>query len=152
MPCDFILPLNSHYDVDGQHRVLVANCLAQTQALMHGKTEGEVLEELAELPGDTLDMLLPQKLFPGNQPSNTIALDRVTPHSLGMLMAIYEHKVFVQGVIWGINSFDQWGVEYGKQLARAILPQLGAQAEIGDSHDCSTRGLIAHFKARQPQG
>lgn len=152
VPCDFILPLNSHYDVDGQHRVLVANCLAQTQALMHGKTEGEVLEELAALPGDTLDMLLPQKLFPGNQPSNTIALDRVTPHSLGMLMAMYEHKVFVQGVIWGINSFDQWGVEYGKQLARAILPQLGAQAEIGDSHDCSTRGLIAHFKARQPQG
>jgi glucose-6-phosphate isomerase len=148
VPCDFILPMNSHYDVDGQHQVLVANCLAQTQALMHGKTESEVLAELSDLPGDTLDMLLPQKLFPGNQPSNTLAIDSVTPHSLGMLMAMYEHKVFVQGVVWGINSFDQWGVEYGKQLAQAILPQLGSGTGAGPAHDCSTRGLIEHFRAR----
>jgi glucose-6-phosphate isomerase len=148
VPCDFILPLNSHYDVDGQHHVLVANCLAQTQALMHGKTESEVFAELAGLPGDTLDMLLPQKLFPGNQPSNTIALDSITPYSLGMLLAMYEHKVFVQGVIWGVNSFDQWGVEYGKQLAQVILPQLRS-GEVADvQHDCSTRGLIEHFKSR----
>jgi glucose-6-phosphate isomerase len=148
VPCDFILPMNSHYAVDGQHRVLVANCLAQTQALMHGKTEGEVLAELPQLPGDVLDMLLPQKLFPGNQPSNTIVLDQVTPHSLGMLIAMYEHKVFVQGVIWGVNSFDQWGVEYGKQLASRILPQLAPGGDDPGGHDCSTNGLIRHFLRR----
>jgi len=147
VPCDFLLPLNSHYPIDGQHRVLVANCLAQAEALMHGKTEGEVLSELAHLPGDVLDMLLPQKLFPGNQPSNLIAVDQVTPYTLGMLMAMYEHKVFVQGVIWGINSFDQWGVEYGKQLARRIEPELATGVATG-AHDCSTAGLIEHFRRR----
>jgi len=148
VPCDFIVPMNSHYPIDGQHNVLVANCLAQTQALMHGKTETEVLAELAGLPGDELDVLLPQKLFPGNQPSNTIALDKVTPHSIGMLIAMYEHKVFVQGVIWGVNSFDQWGVEYGKQLASRILPQLETGDEKSMQHDCSTKGLIAHYRRR----
>jgi glucose-6-phosphate isomerase len=151
VPCDFLLPMNSHYPLGTQHQVLVANCLAQTEALMHGKNEAEVLSELSSLPGDVLDMLLPQKLFPGNQPSNTIAVDRVTPRTLGMLMAMYEHKVFVQGVIWGINSFDQWGVEYGKQLARRILPQLSG-AHPGPAHqDCSTDGLIAHFRSRHGQ-
>ena len=148
VPCDFIVPMNGHYQIDGQHQVLVANCLAQTQALMHGKTESEVLEELSDLPGDVLDMLLPQKLFPGNQPSNTIALDKVTPYTLGMLMAMYEHKVFVQGIIWGINSFDQWGVEYGKQLAKRILPQLSSSSSEAPRHDCSTNGLIDHFRSR----
>lgn len=148
VPCDFIVPMNTHSGLDDQHRVLVANCLAQTRALMRGKTESEVLAELDGLPGDTLDMLLPQKLFPGNQPSNTIALDRVTPHTVGMLVAMYEHKVFVQGAIWGINSFDQWGVEYGKQLAAKILPELDAAAQPSAGHDCSTNGLIAHFKSR----
>ncbi|OBU86748.1 glucose-6-phosphate isomerase [Chromobacterium subtsugae] len=147
VPCDFILPLNSHYPVANQHEVLVANCLAQTEALMRGKAEAEVMQELSHLSGEELDMLLPQKLFPGNQPSNTLALDRLTPYSMGMLMALYEHKVFVQGVIWGINSFDQWGVEYGKQLARRILPELsGAAAEL--SHDSSTNGLVKHFRER----
>ncbi|WP_047243343.1 glucose-6-phosphate isomerase [Chromobacterium subtsugae] len=147
VPCDFILPLNSYYPVANQHEVLVANCLAQTEALMRGKAEAEVMQELSHLSGEELDMLLPQKLFPGNQPSNTLALDRLTPYSMGMLMALYEHKVFVQGVIWGINSFDQWGVEYGKQLARRILPELsGAAAEL--SHDSSTNGLVKHFRER----
>ncbi|MBX9295584.1 glucose-6-phosphate isomerase [Chromobacterium piscinae] len=147
VPCDFILPLNSHYPLGNQHDVLVANCLAQTEALMRGKNEAEVMQELGHLSGEQLDMLLPQKLFPGNQPSNTLALDRVTPYSMGMLMALYEHKVFVQGVIWGINSFDQWGVEYGKQLARRILPELsGDTRALG--HDSSTNGLIRHYRER----
>ena len=115
---------------------------------MRGKSEAEAMRELAHLPGEQLDMLLPQKLFPGNQPSNTLALDAVTPRGVGMLLALYEHKVFVQGVIWGINSFDQWGVEYGKQLARRILPELGA-ADDALAHDSSTNGLIRHFKTRR---
>jgi glucose-6-phosphate isomerase len=138
--------MNSHYRVDQQHAVLVANCLAQTEALMRGKAEAEVMAELSDLPGDRLDMLLPQKLFPGNQPSNTLALDKLTPHALGMLMVLYEHKVFVQGVVWGINSFDQWGVEYGKQLAQRILPELSSEGTL--AHDSSTNGLIAHFRSR----
>ena len=146
VPCDFIVPMNSHYGLEQQHRVLVANCFAQSEALMRGKSEAEVMAELPDMPGEELDMLLPQKLFPGNQPSNTIALDKVTPHTLGMLLALYEHKVFVQGVIWGINSFDQWGVEYGKQLARRILPELDAAAAMPVTHDSSTRGLIEYFR------
>src|SRR5574343_65042 len=143
VPCDFIVPMNGHYGLEQQHRVLVANCLAQTEALMRGKTEAEVLQELAHLSGDELDILLPQKLFPGNQPSNTIALDKVTPYNLGMLLAMYEHKVFVQGVIWGVNSFDQWGVEYGKQLAKRLLSEL----ELGvlGQHDASTNWLMRHY-------
>lgn len=147
VPCDFILPLNSHYPLGHQHDVLVANCLAQTEALMRGKSEAEVMQELGHLSGEALDMLLPQKLFPGNQPSNTLALDKVTPYALGMLMALYEHKVFVQGVIWGINSFDQWGVEYGKQLARRIQPELSGDTGAL-SHDSSTNGLIRHYRER----
>ena len=146
VPCDFIVPMNSHYGLEQQHRVLVANCFAQSEALMRGKSEAEVMAELPDLPGEELDMLLPQKLFPGNQPSNTIALEKVTPYNLGMLMAMYEHKVFVQGVIWGINSFDQWGVEYGKQLARRILPELDTAAVSSAEHDSSTLGLIRHFR------
>ena len=143
VPCDFIVAMNTHYPLGDQHRVLVANCLAQTEALMRGKTEAEVLQELAHLSGDELDILLPQKLFPGNQPSNTIALDKVTPYNLGMLLAMYEHKVFVQGVVWGVNSFDQWGVEYGKQLASRVLAELHAGKPA--AHDASTLGLMQHF-------
>ncbi len=148
VPCDFIVPMNSHYGLDDMHRVLVANCFAQSEALMRGKSEAEVMAELAHLPGEEMDMLLPQKLFPGNQPSNTLALDKVTPYLLGMLLALYEHKVFVQGVIWGINSFDQWGVEYGKQLARRILPELDADTALAEGHDSSTQALIRHFRSR----
>jgi len=146
VPCDFIVAMNTHYPLADQHRVLVANCLAQTEALMRGKTEAEVLQELGHLTGDELDMLLPQKLFPGNQPSNTIALDKVTPYNLGMLLALYEHKVFVQGVVWGVNSFDQWGVEYGKQLASRLLGEL--EAGQPGRHDASTCGLMQHFMER----
>ena len=151
VPCDFILPLNSHYDSAGQHAVLVANCLAQTQALMLGKTEGEAMMDMSSLPGDVQDRLLPHKVFKGNQPSNTIAIDKVSPRTLGMLLAMYEHKVFVQGIIWGINSFDQWGVEYGKQLAQAILPALGQTDPPPSRHDCSTHGLITHYRQRREQ-
>jgi glucose-6-phosphate isomerase len=147
VPCDFIIAMNTHYPVGEQHRVLVANCFAQTEALMRGKTEAEVLQELSHMSGDELDMLLPQKLFPGNQPSNTIALDKVTPYNLGMLLAMYEHKVFVQGVIWGVNSFDQWGVEYGKQLAGRLLAELEA-GQVA-AHDASTCGLMRHYMERR---
>lgn len=147
VPCDFIVPMRSHYPIDHHHQALVANCFAQTEALMRGKTEAEVLAELAGLDGDSIDLLLPQKLFPGNQPSTTLALDAITPHTLGMLLAMYEHKVFVQGVIWGINSFDQWGVEYGKQLARQIQPELADPAQPL-AHDASTNALIAHYRQR----
>ena len=146
VPCDFIVPMNSHYPLEGQHRVLVANCLAQSEALMRGKTEAEVLRELSHVSGDELDMLLPQKLFPGNQPSNTIALEQVTPYTLGMLLALYEHKVFVQGAIWGVNSFDQWGVEYGKQLAQRLLAEM--DTGTAGEHDASTCGLMRHYLER----
>lgn len=147
VPCDFIVPLNTHYPLDGQHQVLVANCFAQSEALMLGKGEAELLGEMAGMSGDELDMLLPQKLFPGNQPSNTLALDSITPYTLGMLLALYEHKVFVQGVIWGVNSFDQWGVEYGKQLASRLLREM-RDPDATTDHDASTSGLMAHFKER----
>lgn len=147
VPCDFIIPMNSHYDIDQHHKILVANCFAQTKALMLGKTEAEVVAEMKGLPDNLVDKLIPHKLFPGNQPSNTIVLDKITPYSLGMLISLYEHKVFVQGIIWGINSFDQWGVEYGKQLAEHILPQLSHKDEE-PLHDSSTQGLIRHFRAR----
>ncbi|MCL6263304.1 glucose-6-phosphate isomerase [Craterilacuibacter sp. RT1T] len=144
VPCDFIVPMQGHYDA-AQHQVLVANAFAQTEALMRGKTGTEAMAELAGMDGETLDMLAPQKTFPGNQPSNTLALDKVTPHSLGMLLALYEHKVFVQGAVWGLNSFDQWGVEYGKALARTILPELNPAKGVG-MHDSSTTGLIHHYR------
>ena len=141
---DFIVPMNSFYHVSEQHKVLVANALAQTEALMRGKTLDEAYAELAHLDNKQRDMLAPQKVFPGNQPSNTLLLDAVTPFNLGMLLALYEHKVFVQGVIWGINSFDQWGVEYGKVLANKIEPQLSNTDAL--AHDASTNGLIDYFR------
>ncbi|WP_037585825.1 glucose-6-phosphate isomerase [Stenoxybacter acetivorans] len=147
IPCDFIVPINSHYDVGEQHRVLAANALAQTEALMRGKTLAEAYAELADMNPRRRDLLAPQKVFPGNQPSNTLLLDKVTPFHLGILLAMYEHKVFVQGVIWGINSFDQWGVEYGKVLAKRIEPQLSDTAAL--AHDSSTNGLIAYFREHQ---
>ncbi|MCG9116975.1 glucose-6-phosphate isomerase [Laribacter hongkongensis] len=148
VPCDFILPLRSHYAIGQHHQQLVANCLAQTEALMRGKTDTEVLEELqaAGVTGELLDALLPQKVFPGNQPSNTIVIDELSPRFLGMLLAAYEHKVFVQGVIWGINSFDQWGVEYGKQLAKRIAPELASTEP--PEHDSSTNALIERYRTR----
>ena len=144
IPSDFIIPINTHYPVGNQHQTLVANAFAQTEALMKGKTREQVWDELSHLPGIERDKLAPQKFFPGNQPSNSILIDELTPFNMGQLLAMYEHKVFVQGVIWGINSFDQWGVEYGKVLAKQIEPELTNQCPI--NHDNSTNGLIEYFR------
>ncbi len=149
VPADFIVPLESHNPVGRQHRMLLSNFLAQTEALMRGKSAPEARAEL-EAEGHTeeaLEALVPHKVFPGNRPTNSILMDKVTPHTLGALLALYEHKVFVQGVIWGINSFDQWGVELGKQLAETILPELEAEGEAA-GHDASTSGLINRYKRR----
>ncbi|MFO7497134.1 MAG: glucose-6-phosphate isomerase [Desulfobacterales bacterium] len=147
IPADFIVPVESHNPVGDHHRLLLANCLAQTEALMRGKTRAEARAELiAEgLSGEALEALLPHKVFPGNRPSNTLVMPKITPRTLGALIALYEHKVFVQGVVWGINSFDQWGVELGKQLARTIQSELATPGPaVG--HDASTNGLINHIK------
>jgi glucose-6-phosphate isomerase len=143
IPVDFIAPVESHHPVGDHHRILLANCLAQGEALMRGKTAAEVRQELsaAGLSGEALESAIPHRVFPGNRPSSTLLVDRLTPERLGALIALYEHKIFVQGMIWNINSFDQWGVELGKQLARAILPELEPGAAVG-AHDASTAALI----------
>lgn len=143
IPVDFVLPVNSHYPECDHQSILLANGLAQSEALMKGKNAEEVRIELAAegYEGKALEALLPHKVFPGNRPSNTLIVPKLTPEMLGQLVALYEHKVFVQGVIWNINSFDQWGVELGKQLAKAILPDLQNEAEIS-AHDSSTTNLI----------
>ncbi len=148
IPADFIAPAVTHHPLGDHHRILLANFLAQTEALMRGKTADEARAELAAagLPPAEIDRLAPHKVFTGNRPTNSILLRKLTPETLGRLLAIYEHKVFVQGVIWNINSFDQWGVELGKQLAKKILPELDGDAEVA-SHDASTNGLIGRYKA-----
>ena len=149
VPADFILPLETHYPLGQHHAMLTANCLAQTQALMRGKTEAEVHAELNAqgLEQEAITRLLPHKVFPGNRPTNTILMQKLTPATLGALIAAYEHKVLVQGAIWDINSFDQWGVELGKQLASRILQDL-QQGQANGAHDGSTRGLLARVKGR----
>jgi glucose-6-phosphate isomerase len=147
VPADFIAPAVSHHPLGDHHRILLANFFAQTEALMRGRTEEEARAELegeGRSPAD-VGRLLPHKVFPGNRPTNSILIRRLTPHTLGQLLAIYEHKVFVQGVIWNVNSFDQWGVELGKQLAKEILPELEDDRTV-DSHDASTNGLIHRYK------
>jgi len=148
VPADFLAPINSHNPMGEHHTMLLSNCFAQTEALMLGKTESEVRTELTAqgLDKAALDALLPYKVFPGSHPSNTLLFDKLDPYTLGMLIALYEHKVLVQGVIWNINSFDQWGVELGKQLAGKLLPELQAKKQV-DSHDSSTNGLINHYFA-----
>ncbi|WP_303902131.1 glucose-6-phosphate isomerase [Thiohalomonas denitrificans] len=147
IPCDFIAPVLSHNPITDHHHKLMANFFAQTEALMKGKTEDEARGELeAEgVSGEALEKLLPHKVFPGNRPTNSILLKQITPRSLGSLIALYEHKIFVQGIIWRVNSFDQWGVELGKQLAKAILPELAAEGPV-ENHDPSTNGLINAYK------
>ena len=148
IPCDFLAPVESHNPVGDHHRILLANLFAQGEALMRGKTEAEARKEMeAEgLSSERIEALLPHRVFPGNRPSNTILFRKLTPRTLGSLLAMYEHKVFVQSIIWGINAFDQWGVELGKQLAQRILPELaGDTAPVG--HDASTQGLIRFCKA-----
>jgi glucose-6-phosphate isomerase len=148
VPCDFLLAAKPHEHLPPHHAKLVANCLAQSEALMLGKTEDEVLGELkgTGLTKSQIKALLPHKVFPGNRPSNTILYSQLDPVTLGKLVALYEHKVFVQGVIWNVNSFDQWGVELGKQLAKALLSKVEG-VEGAEGHDSSTQGLLNHFQA-----
>jgi glucose-6-phosphate isomerase len=150
IPCDFLAPIHSHNPIGEHHPILLSNFFAQTEALMKGKTPDEVRAELkgSKLSPHDLDVLVAQKTFAGNKPTNSIMFDKMTPRTLGMLVALYEHKIFTQGVIWGINSFDQWGVELGKQLAKAILPELAGAGEV-KSHDSSTNGLINYYKSRR---
>lgn len=147
IPCDFIAPAISHNPIGDHHAKLLSNFFAQTEALMMGKTAEAVRAELkAEGKAEAeIERLLPFKVFEGNRPTNSILLKQVTPRSLGSLIALYEHKVFAQGIIWNIFSFDQWGVELGKQLAKGILPELQSPGKV-DSHDASTNGLINAFK------
>ncbi len=145
IPCDFIAPAISHNPIGDHHSILLSNFFAQTEALMNGKTREEVAAELQGMEPLAAEKLIPFKVFPGNRPTNSFLLKKITPHSLGRLIALYEHKIFVQGVIWNVFSFDQWGVELGKQLAKKVLPELNGDAEVS-SHDSSTNGLINAYK------
>lgn len=147
IPCDFIAPAVSHRPIGEHHKLLLSNFFAQTEALMNGKTEEEAAYELkkAGKSPDEIAFLAPFKAFSGNRPTNSILLKKITPRSLGSLIAMYEHKIFTQGVIWNIFSFDQWGVELGKQLANRIVPELETDDTIS-SHDSSTNGLINFYK------
>ncbi|MBX2969232.1 MAG: glucose-6-phosphate isomerase [Cyclobacteriaceae bacterium] len=147
IPCDFIAPAKTHNPVSDHHDKLLANFFAQTEALMKGKTEEEVKQELIEagMTPEQIKFHLPYRVFEGNKPTNSILVEQVTPRTLGSLIALYEHKIFVQGAVWNIFSFDQWGVELGKALAKKILPELNTNEEI-TTHDASTNGLINHFK------
>jgi glucose-6-phosphate isomerase len=144
---DFLIAAETHNPLGDHHLLLMANCLAQSEALALGKTEDEARAELMAqgLSGAALERLLPHKVFPGNRPSTTFAYRKLDSHTLGMLLAAYEHKVFVMGAIWNVNSFDQWGVELGKQLANRIRPELEA-SEPSTVHDSSTNGLIGYLK------
>ncbi|WP_045219943.1 glucose-6-phosphate isomerase [Desulfonatronum thioautotrophicum] len=148
VPADFLAPAQSHNPLGDHHAILLSNFFAQTEALMRGKTAEEARRELeaAGLDQARVETILPHKVFPGNRPTNSILFPKLTPHVLGSLIAMYEHKIFVQGIIWGINSFDQWGVELGKELAKAILPELPGAAPVS-AHDVSTNGLINAYKA-----
>nr|MBA3538528.1 glucose-6-phosphate isomerase [Deltaproteobacteria bacterium] len=148
IPCDFIAPIESQHSMGEHHAILLANFFAQTEALMRGKSADEVRAELAALPADKREQLVPHKTFPGNRPTTSIVVQRLTPRTLGALVAMYEHKIFVQGIVWNVNSYDQWGVELGKQLASKILPELAGDAPVS-SHDASTNGLINLFKSRR---
>jgi glucose-6-phosphate isomerase len=147
IPCDFIAPIFSHNPVGNHHKMLLSNFFAQTEALMNGKTLEQVIEELKgqNYSTEEIQFLAPFKVFDGNRPSNTFLLKKITPTALGSLIAAYEHKIFVQGILWNIFSFDQWGVELGKSLAKVVLSDLEEQGET-TSHDGSTNGLINAYK------
>ncbi len=147
IPCDFIAPAISHNPTGNHHDILLANFFAQTEALMKGMTMAEVVDDLEKsgTSPDEIMKLAPYKVFKGNIPTNSIFIKKITPYTLGQLIALYEHKIFVQGAIWNIFSFDQWGVQLGKLLAKQILPELGDNTPI-DTHDASTQGLINHYK------
>lgn len=153
-PADFIIPLHTHNPVADHHAILFANCLSQTQALMRGKTEAEAVRELeAEgLDQAAIRQLAPHKVIPGNKPSNTLLFERATPRTVGALIALYEHKTYAQGVIWDVDSFDQWGVELGKQLGQDILTRLLDSDPDESTTDSSTDGLIRLFRNRHLNG
>jgi glucose-6-phosphate isomerase len=130
VPCDFLVAAEAHHDLAGHHETLLANCFAQSEALAFGRPEADT----------------PHRVFPGNRPSTTMVYRRLGPRTLGMLIALYEHKVFAMGALWNINSFDQWGVELGKQLARAIRPEIDADESVS-THDASTNGLLNYVKS-----
>ncbi len=150
IPADFIAPIETHNPIGEHHQILLSNFFAQTEALMKGKTREEARAELqrAGMSGEGLEKLLPHRVFEGNRPTTSILVKKITPRTLGSLIALYEHKIFVQGILWNINSFDQWGVELGKQLAKAILPELKNGGEVS-SHDSSTNGLIDYYKTHR---
>jgi glucose-6-phosphate isomerase len=147
IPSDFIVSREADFPLPGHHEKLLANCFAQAEALMHGKTAEEVRTEMeaAHVPSTVIDRLLPYKVFPGNQPSTTLLLPRLDPYNFGQLIALFEHKVFALGMIWNLNSYDQWGVEYGKQLANRLLPIIEGRAPA-DGLDSSTAGLLAYCR------
>jgi glucose-6-phosphate isomerase len=147
IPCDFLAAAQSQNPLGEHHTLLLSNYFAQTEALMKGRTPDEARAELVQEghSGAELEMLVAAKTFPGNRPTNSMLYPRLTPDTLGALIALYEHKIFTQGALWDVNSFDQWGVELGKQLAKAILPELGDAAQV-ESHDSSTNGLINCYK------
>jgi len=147
IPCDFLAPAQTHNPIGDHHQKLLSNFFAQTEALMNGKTDEEAEREMekAGLSPEQIAKILPFKVFAGNKPTNSILLKKITPFTLGKLIALYEHKIFVQGVIWNIYSFDQWGVELGKQLANKILPELQGNEKV-TAHDSSTNGLINLYK------
>jgi glucose-6-phosphate isomerase len=153
IPCDFIMPLRSHNPLGDHHAKLVANCFAQAEALMRGRTEQEAREVLQQDGLSEVDArrLAPHSAFEGNRPSNMLLIEQVTPETLGALIAMYEHKIFVQGVVWGLNSFDQPGVELGKRLASAILADF-EQGAPGTEHDSSTAQLIQRYLAYRDGG
>ncbi len=150
IPCDFLAPVVSQNPIGDHHPKLLANFFAQTEALMKGKTADEAKAELekAGLSAEDVAALVNHKVFEGNRPTNSIFFKKLTPFTLGALIAMYEHKIYTQSVVWQINAFDQWGVELGKQLANAILPELKDNAEV-TGHDCSTNGLINFYKANK---
>lgn len=147
VPTDFLAPVISQNPLGNHHKILLSNFFAQPEALMRGKTAEEVRHEMeaSGMDAEKIEQLLPHRVFPGNRPSNSFLFRKLTPQTLGILIALYEHKIFVQGAVWDINPFDQWGVELGKILAKRILPELDGQAVV-DGHDSSTNGLINYFK------
>ena len=153
IPADFIVPLKSQNPIGEHHDILLANCFAQTEALMKGKDKHEVRGELETAGCDhsEIEALLPHKVFPGNRPTNTILVNELNPFTLGSLIAMYEHKVFVQGIIWEVNSFDQWGVELGKQLAKTIFPEIQGSKTV-TTHDGSTNALINAYREYRLKG
>lgn len=152
VPADFIMPIQSHYKIgkngNEHHKILLSNFVAQTQSLMMGKTYDEARIEIEKqgFEGEDIESFIPQKTFEGNRPTSSILFEKLTPKTLGRLIAMYEHKIFTQGIIWGINSFDQWGVEYGKQIAKKVLPQLNDKS-ASNEFDSSTNELIRYINS-----